>query len=479
MAAFGKSSETKNRTRLLANAIEVSCVDYGAQNRCPKSFNHSDDPYPLRVRRLSSGDRVGGLEYSNERGIMKRCVLLFVAGILFCSSPALAQDPIKIGFMYVLSGRGSIFGEVAKKGAELAIENINSSGGVNGKNVVGIFEDDQGKPERALELAKRFVQKDRVHAIIGVVTSSVAEAIAPMAAELKIPLIITTATTPLVTGEKCNRYTFRVTCTTDQQLKSAALIAAQTKARIWTTIGPDYLLGHETWELFQRHLSKARSDATFLPTSQIVFAPMTTTDWVPHIRKVMDSPADGVVVSLWGGNALDFLRQASQEGFFNDKREIIMTVAGSMDVFLPLGRGMPRGVWFINPYWFQAKTGTANEAFVQHYETRFSGVPPSYMAATAYTGVMAYSEAAKRAGNTSPDAVVRALEGLEFDAPMGRVTLRPEDHQALFRLVGGQTAQRVKLGEGRLIRGWDPILSFGPEEVLAGPAVNGCRMKRP
>lgn len=399
-----------------------------------------------------------------------------MAGILFCSSPVLAQDSTKIGFMYVFSGRGAIFGEVAKQGAELAIENINSAGGVNGKKVVGIFEDDQGKPERALELAKRFVQKDRVDAIIGIVTSSVAEAMAPLAAELKIPLIITTATTPMVTGQKCNRYTFRVTCTTDQQLKSAALIAAQTKAKRWTTIGPDYLLGHETWELFQRHLSKARSDARFLPTADVVFAPMTTTDWAPHIRKVMDSPADGVVISLWGGNALDFLKQASQEGFFNDERTIIMTVAGSLDVFLPLGLAMPKGVWFSNPYWFQAKTGPANEAFVDQYEKRF-GTAPSYMAATAYTGVMAYSEAAKRAGNTSPDAVVRALEGLEFDAPLGKVTIRPEDHQALFRLVGGQTSQPLKLGGGRLIRGLDPIVSFGPEEVLGGPADSGCRMK--
>jgi branched-chain amino acid transport system substrate-binding protein len=407
---------------------------------------------------------------------MKRCFFLLVVGILFCPSPALAQDTVKIGFMYVLSGRGAVFGEVAIQGAKLAIENINSSGGVNGKNVVGIFEDDQGKPEIAVELAKRFVQKDHVDAIIGVVTSSVAEAIAPLAAELKIPLIITTATTPVVTGEKCNRYTFRVTCTTDQQLKSAALIAAQTKARKWTTIGPDYLLGHETWQLFQRHLSKARSDVAFLPTSDIVLAPMATTDWLPHIRKVMNSPADGVVISLWGGNALDFLKQASQEGFFNDERAIIMTVAGSMDVSLALGVGMPKGIWFSNPYWFQAKTGPANEAFVSQYTKQF-GTPPSYMAATAYTGVMAYSQAAKLAGNTSPDAVARALEGLELDAPLGRVTIRPEDHQALFRLVGGQTSQLLKLGGGRVIRGWDPILSFGPEEVLAGPADSGCRMK--
>ncbi|MBI5251442.1 MAG: ABC transporter substrate-binding protein [Desulfomonile tiedjei] len=407
---------------------------------------------------------------------MKRFVLLLVLGILLSSSAVLAQDTIKIGFIYVLSGRGAVFGEVAKRGAELAIEEINSAGGISGKKLVGIFEDDQGKPEIAVELTKRFVQKDRVDAIIGVVTSGSAEAVAPLAAELKVPLIITTATTPVVTGQKCNRYTFRVTCTTDQTLKAAALVAAQAKAKTWTTIGPDYLLGYETWDYFQRYLSKIRSGVTFLPKSEVIFAPMTTTDWGPHIKKIMNSGADGIVISLWGGNAVDFLKQAAQEGLFNDQRSVIMTVAGSMDVFVALGLGLPQGIWFGNPYWFQANTGPVNEAFVHRYQERFQ-VEPSYSAATAYTGVIAYCEALKRSGSPSPDAVVRALEGLQFDAPLGKVTIRPEDHQALFNIVWGQTSQALRLKGGKVIRGWDPILSFGPDEVLPSPAEAGCKMR--
>ena len=73
--------------------------------------------------------------------------------------------------------------------------------------------------------------------------------------------------------------------------------------------------------------------------------------------------------------------------------------------------------------------------------------------------------------------VINALEGLQFDAPLGTVTIRPEDHQALFNIVWGQTAQGVKLKSGKLIRGWDPILSFSPNEVLPSPAETGCKMK--
>jgi branched-chain amino acid transport system substrate-binding protein len=182
------------------------------------------------------------------------------------------------------------------------------------------------------------------------------------------------------------------------------------------------------------------------------------------------------VVSLWGGNAIDFLKQAAQEGLFNDQRSVMMTVAGSMDVFISLGMGIPQGVWLGNPYWFQAQNGPANVAFVNQYQDKYK-VEPSYPAATAYTGVKAYCEALKRSEDQSPEGVVKALEGLEFDAPLGKVTIRPEDHQALFNIVWGQTAQGVKLKSGKLIRGWDPMLSFSPEQVLPSPADTGCKMK--
>jgi branched-chain amino acid transport system substrate-binding protein len=406
-----------------------------------------------------------------------RCMVLVVLGLMLVS-PTSAQEPIKVGFMYILSGRAAFFGQMARQGAELAIEQVNAEGGINGRKLVGIFEDTEGKPEKGVQLAKRFAQEDRVDAIMGIISSGVAEAVSPVAAELKKPLIITTATTPVVTGAKCNKYTFRITWTTDQSLQSAAILASGTNAKRWTTVGPDYLLGHETWELFSKYLGQLSPQVAFLPKSDVVFAPMTTSDWEPHIKKVIDSKADGIVVSLWGGNAIDFVKQAGQLGLFDGSRTILFNVAGSLDFFLGLGSQMPEGIWVGAPYWFEASSDAeANKSFILAYQDRFRA-PPSYMAATAYTGVMAFCNAVKKAGQNNPEAVVAALERLELESPMGKIQFRPEDHQALYNIVWGRTGGKPKrIGERSVLRGLDKIVLFPPEKVLPSAQESGCQMK--
>lgn len=407
-------------------------------------------------------------------------LMVFVGlGLMLLGSPSFAQQPpIKIGFMYIFSGRAAVFGQVARQGAELAIDQINEEGGINGRKLVGIFEDTEGKPEKGVLLAKRFVQEDKVSAIMGIVSSAVAEAVSPVANDLKMPLIVTTATTPSVTGEKCNKFTFRTTWTTDQSLKSAALVAVERNCKKWTTIGPDYILGHETWELFTKYLRALSPNTTFLPKSDVVFAPMTTSDWGPHIKKVIDSGADGVVVSLWGGNAIDFVKQANDLGFFDGKRTVLFTVGGSLDFFLGLSTQMPKGIWVGAPYWFQANNELpANKTFVSTYEKRFRS-PPSYMAATAYAGVTAFYHALKAAASDDGQAIAAALGAVEFESPMGKLRIRPEDHQALFDVVWGQTGAKIeKVGHAAVLRGLERMILFSPDKVLPSPQEGGCKLK--
>ncbi len=408
---------------------------------------------------------------------MRKRVASFLTIVILCASIAYSQDSVTIGFIYILSGRAAYIGQVAQQGASLAIDQVNNSGGINGKKLVGIFEDSEGKPQKAADLAKRLIQKDRVDVIMGITSSGEAEAVAPIAAEFKTPLLVTTANASSITGEMCNKFNFRITCTSKQHVKSPALIAAQTKARRWTTVGPDYLLGHETWDLFQQYLSKIGNDVSFLPKSDVAFAPMSTSDWTPHIQKVMKSDADGIVISLWGGNAVDFFKQAGQAGFFDGKRTFLLTMGGTVDFFMALGSQMPVGIWVGPAYWFQGNYGSENEAFVKSYEERFN-FPPSHMAATAYLAIMAYSEALKRSGNASPDFLVKTLEGLEFDSPLGKTTIRREDHQALFDLVWGQTSEKMyKLKKGQVLRSLHPIIDFSPDQVLPPPTETGCVMK--
>ena len=278
-----------------------------------------------------------------------------------------------------MSGRLAGFGMIAKKGAELAIEEINQTGGINGRKI-----------QATLEALEKLVKQDRVDAVMGIVSSKVAADVVPHMRELKTPLIITTAQTPVVTGSKCNPYTFRITWSTAQNLRAAAILAQGLKSKKWTTIGPAYALGFESWALFKKYLKVRRPEASFLPDSQVAFAPLKTKDWGPQIKKVMDSGADGVLISLWGGNFVDFVRQANKRGFFDGTRKCITTVM-AVSEFLQLGLEMPIGLRFVGPYWHTAQYRNLNSNFAQVYEKRY-GLPPSYYGQFAYSAVKVYAD---------------------------------------------------------------------------------------
>jgi len=129
------------------------------------------------------------------------------------------------------------------------------------------------------------------------------------------------------------------------------------------------------------------------------------------------------------------------------------------------------------PYWFEANQSEANRRFVAEYQAKFKQ-PPSYIAETTYSAVMFYAEAVKRSGGTSTDGVINALRGMELDLPAGKVTIRPEDHQALFDVVWGRASPKISLTDQRKVfRSWDPIVLFSPSQVLPSPKEAGCNMK--
>ena len=201
---------------------------------------------------------------------MKRLVFSIIILFTIQLSMALAAEPIKVGFIYLLSGRAAAHGVVAKQGAEIALEEVNKAGGINGRRVVGIFEDTKVTPEIAINALQKLVTIDKVDVVIGVISSKVAISVAPVVKRLRVPLIITTAQTPAVTGKLCNRYVFRITWNNSQALMAAAMLASNWNAKTWTTIGPDYALGHSAWDLFQKYMRQRRQDIRYLPRSEVV-----------------------------------------------------------------------------------------------------------------------------------------------------------------------------------------------------------------
>ena len=399
-------------------------------------------------------------------------VLALAVGLMIAGFGFAADKPVKIGFVYIMSGPFATYGQFAKQGAELAIDEINKAGGINGRKVEALFEDDTGKPDVGIRVIRKLVYENGVDIVMGIDSSGVASAVAPVMKELKTPLIITHAAVPDVTGATCNRYTFRVSLNINQNIAMASTIAAGMKAKTWTTAGPDYSFGHQSWEYFQKYLSKKKPDAVFLPTADVAFPPSATTDFSAYVTKIMNSKADGVLISLWGGNLIDFVRQAGDMGFFDGKREILMTLGAATEVLYALKEKMPEGIWVGTRYWFQANDTPINKAFVDAYLKRFN-VYPSYNAHGAYGAVKAYAAAAGKAKSVDKEKIVDALEGLSIELPVGKIFIRPEDHQAVTDGVWGKTAADPQMP----IRVLKPIRAFAGKDITPPVEETGCKMK--
>ncbi len=394
-----------------------------------------------------------------------------VAGLVFAPQ-AFAEKPVKIGFVYIMSGPFSTYGQFAKKGALLAIDEINAAGGFLGRKVEGYFEDSTGKPDVAMRAIRKLVYQEKVDFLVGLDSSGVAKSVVPSIPQMKTPLIITHAATPDVTGSVCNRYVFRISLNLAQNVKTAALLAAQTKAQKWTTIGPDYAFGHQSWEYFQKYLKQVKPDATFLPKDKVAFPPFKTTDFSAYITKVMQSKPDGVLVSLWGGNLIDFVRQGTEMGFFKGDFTVLATLGAAVEVLSALGDKMPEGIWVGTRYWFLANDSARNKQFVKSYYDRYKNYP-SYNAHGAYGAVYTYKAAVEKAGKVDREAVIDALSGLTVELPVGKITIRPEDHQAVTDACWGKTAADSAY-PFRILK---PFKIFKGADITRPVSETGCKMK--
>src|SRR6185369_2989769 len=155
------------------------------------------------------------------------------------------SGPIVVGYYGDLSGRTSSFGQSTKNGGEMAADEINKAGGINGRTVQIITEDDQGEPNKAATVVTKLINQDKVQALLGEVASSNSLAAAPKAQEAKVPMITPSSTNPKVT--QVGDYIFRVCFTDDFQGAVAAKFATNTlkakKAAVLGDFNSDYSKG--------------------------------------------------------------------------------------------------------------------------------------------------------------------------------------------------------------------------------------------
>src|SRR5450631_3330571 len=176
---------------------------------------------------------------------------------------AMAQSEIKIGEINSYSLLPA-FTEPYRKGWQLAVEEINAAGGINGKKLVVVSKDDGGKPADAQTAANELVSSENVAMLAGAFLSNIGLAVSDFANQKKVFFLASEPLTDAIVWDKGNRYTFRLRPSTYMQAAMLIEEAAKLPAKRWATIAPNYEYGQSAVASFKQLLKARRPDVEFV-----------------------------------------------------------------------------------------------------------------------------------------------------------------------------------------------------------------------
>ena len=334
---------------------------------------------------------------------------------------------ILVGEYGSLTGTEATFGQSTHNGIMMAADEVNGAGGINGRKIKILTEDDQSKAEEAVTAVQKLISQNQVVAVLGEVASSSSIAAAPICQNNKVPMITPSSTNPEVTRK--GDYIFRMCFTDDYQGHSMADYVAKQlgvkTAAILTDVKSDYSqgLGHFFEERFTQdggkvvaRASYAKGDSDFRAqltsvkgaNPQILFVPGYYTD----IGQIAQQARDlGMTQPLVGG-----------DGWESPK-------------LIEIGGKALEGCYYSNHYYY-GDTLPAVRNFVERYKQRY-GVTPDSLAALAYDAMHVLAESMKRAGGKLDGASLRdaiaATKG--YGGVTGAITLGPERNPIGKKLV--------------------------------------------
>ena len=330
---------------------------------------------------------------------------------------------IKIAHVYSRTGPLEAYGKQTQTGLTMGFDY--ATGGtmtVNGRKIVLIEKDDQGKPDLGKSLLATAYADDKADLAIGPTSSGVALAMLPVAEEYKKILLVEPAVADSITGDKWNKYIFRTGRNSSQDAASNAVALDKPGVTI-ATLAQDYAFGRDFVAAFKQQIKQAK-------IVHEEYLPMNTTDFTAGaqrlIDKLKDIPGRKVIFINWAGAGNPF-----KIADLDLKRYgIEIATGGNILPAMAAYKQFP-GMEGATYYYFAIPKNPVNEALVASHYKQFKS-PPDFFTAGGFSAAMAVVAALKKTnGDPSADKLIPAMEGMSFDTPKGRMTFRKDDHQAM------------------------------------------------
>ena len=354
--------------------------------------------------------------------IFKGIALSLAAAVLATAAQA---DDLKIALIYGKTGPLEAYAKQTETGLRLGFEYATKGTNmIDGRKIVIITKDDQGKPDLSKAALSEAYQDDGADIAIGTTSSAAALADLPVAEENKKILIVEPAVADQITGEKWNRYIFRTGHNSSQDAISNAVAIGKPGVTV-ATLAQDYAFGRDGVAAFKEALAK--TGATLAAEE---YVPTNTTDFTAVAQRLFDvlkdKPGRKFIWVLWagGGNPPGKLQDMDPKRY-----GIEISTGGNILAALAAYKQLP-GMEGATYYYYDIPKNPVNDWLLAEHQKRFSS-PPDLFTAGGFSAAMAVVAAVTKAKSTDTEKLIAAMEGMEFDTPKGKMIFRKEDHQAL------------------------------------------------
>ncbi len=395
----------------------------------------------------------------SRRSLIKGAGAAGLVSPLFAPSVLRAQgsDVIRIGHLTPRTGFLGPLGEYAVMAVDLAVEEINAAGGINGRKVE-LLKEDSVNPQTASTKAERMVERDKVAAIIGEISSASALTIAQVADRTRTLFINTGSNSDTLRGKDCKKFMFHVESQNSMYVKSVGrsfLKQGMVKDKKWYSLSADYAFGHDLRAVAQRFITG--NGGSFVGDELV---PTDASDFSGFLLKIRNAKPDVVVSNLAGNQITNFLKQYSEFG-------LPFPVAGfTLDVAVAWAAGKDNfsGTWPV--VWHHLIDTPKSQAFVAAFTKKY-GKPPENQAWGDYIAMKMVAQAMGATKSIDSARIVEYFEkGAKFDVLKTREGyFRASDHQLMHEMYA-----ITALPPAQVKNQWDLFTSSaavpGPDESL-------------
>lgn len=398
---------------------------------------------------------------------MRDLMLASALVALACATPAGAQisdDVVKIGVLTDMAGvTADITGKGSVIAAELAVQEF--GGSVLGKPIQVVAADHQHKADLGTNIARRWIDVDKVDALVDIPNSAVALAVQSLAREKKRIVMFSGAGTTALTNEQCSPYGFHWTYDTYGVSHGTASAVVKAGGASWFMLASDYAFGHQ--------LQKDATEVVEANGGKIVGAvrhPLNNADFSSFLLRAQASGAKVIGIANAGNDTVNAIKQAGEFGIAEQGQSLAALIFFLQDVH-SLGLKATQGTYLTTAsYW---DLDDASRAWSEQFMQR-AGMMPSMLHAGVYGSVLHYLKAIKQAGTDDPDKVAAAMRVM----PINDAFTRDAHIRADGRVLREMYLARVKRPADS--KGpWDYfeiVRKIAPEETVWPPSESKCQL---